>query len=44
MYINMVASKLLTLTHCTYTEIFLKKARIVFIEINVTFEEYDEVL
>ncbi len=39
----MAISKLLTLTYYTYTEIFLKKVGIIFTEINVTFEEHDEV-
>ena len=43
-YINIAASKLLILTHCTHTEIFLKKVRIISTEVNVTFDEYDELL
>ncbi len=42
MYINIVASKLLTLTHCSHTEIFLKEAGIVSSEINVTFDDIVE--
>ena len=34
----MVTSKLLTLTHCTHTEMFLMKAGIILSEINVTFD------
>ncbi len=44
MYINMVASRLLISTHCTYTKIFLKEAGIISTEVNVTFEEHEEVL
>ncbi len=44
MYINMAASRLLILTHCTHMKIFLKEAGIISMEINVTFEEYDEVV
>jgi len=40
----MAASKLLILTHCTYIEIFLKEAGIAFTEVNVIFEEFDEIL
>ncbi len=43
MYINIVTSKLLTLIHYTHIEIFLKEVEIITTEINVTFEEYDEV-
>ncbi len=44
MYINMVTSRLLTSTHCTHTEVFLKEAGIISSEVNVTWEEYDKVL
>ncbi len=44
MYINMVTSRLLTPTHCTHIEIFLKEARIISTEGNVTFGKYDEIL
>ncbi len=44
MYINIAASRFLMPIHCTHTEIFLKKAKIISIEVNVTFEEYDEVM
>jgi len=44
MYINIAASKLLILTHCTHMEVFLKEAEILFTEVNVTFEEYNEIL
>ncbi len=44
MYINMVTSKFLTLIYCTHMEIFLKKAEIISTEVNVTFEDYEEVL
>ena len=37
-------NNLLTLTHCTHMKVFLKKAEIIFTEVNVTFEEYNEVL
>jgi len=40
----MVASRLLIPTHCTHTEIFLKKAGIISTEVNITFEEFDEIL
>ena len=43
-YINIAASRLLILTHCTHMEIFLKKAGIISTEVNVTFEEFDEVI
>ncbi len=39
----MTTSKLLILTHCTYMEIFLKKAEIIFLDVNVIFKKYDEV-
>ena len=35
----MVASRLLTLTHCTHTEIFLLEARIISTDVNVTFND-----
>ena len=44
MYINIVASRLLTLTHCTYTEMFLMKAGIIARGINVTFDDKVEKL
>jgi len=44
MYINMAASRLLTSTHCTHTEMFLKEVRIILTKVNVIFEEYEEVL
>jgi len=40
----MATSRLLTPTYCTYTKIFLKEARIIFIEVNITFEKFDEIL
>ncbi len=40
----MMTSKLLTLTHCMHTEIFLKEVGIISSEVNVTFDEIDEVL
>ncbi len=40
----MVTSRLLTPTHCTHIEIFLKEARIISTEGNVTFGKYDEIL
>ena len=39
----MAASRLLIPMHCTYTKIFLKEAEIIFIEVNITFKEYDKV-
>ncbi len=44
MYINIATSRLLTPIYCTHTEIFLKEAGIILTEMNVTFEEFDEVL
>ncbi len=44
MYINIAASKLLTLTHCTHTKIFLKEAGIISSGANVTFDKYVEEL
>ncbi len=44
MYINMAISKLLIPTHCTHTELFLKKAEILSTEVNITFKEFDEIL
>ncbi len=38
MYINMVANKLLTLTHCIHIEIFLIEVGIILTRVNVTFE------
>ena len=38
MYINMAASKLLTPTHCTHTEMFLLEAEIISTNANVTFD------
>ncbi len=38
-YINMAVSNLLTLTHYTYTKIFLKEERIILMDINVTFDD-----
>ena len=35
----MAASRLLTLTHCSYTEIFLIEAGIISSEVNVTFDD-----
>ncbi len=40
----MMTSKLLTLTHYTYTKIFLKEVGIISIEVNVTFKDYKEIL
>ncbi len=40
----MTASRLLTPIHYTHMEMFLKEAEIISTEINVTFEEYEEVL
>ena len=39
MYINIAASRLLILTHCTHTEMFLMEAGIIAKEINVTFDD-----
>jgi len=39
-----VVSKLLIQTHCIYIEIFLKEVGIIFTEVNVTFDEWEEVL
>ncbi len=44
MYINMAASKLLTLIHCTHTEIFLIEAEIISTRVNVTFDDKVEEL
>ena len=44
MYINMAASRLLTPTHCTHTEMFLMEARIISRGINVTWDEQVEEL
>jgi len=44
MYINIAASRLLTPTYCTHTEIFLREAGIIFSEVNVIFEKYEKVL
>ncbi len=44
MYINMAASRLLTPTHCTHTEMFLMEARIIARGINVTFDDKIEEL
>ncbi len=43
-YINMAASRLLILTHCIHMKMFLKEARIILTEVNITFEKYEEVL
>src|SRR6266542_5197885 len=43
-YINMMASRLLILTHCIHMKMFLKEARIILTEVNITFEKYEEVL
>ena len=40
----MAISRLLTLTYCIHVEIFLKKAEIISLEINVTFNENIEEL
>ncbi len=40
----MIVSNLLTLTHYTYTETFLKRAGILGICANVTFDEYNKIL
>src|SRR6266540_3966919 len=39
MYINMVTSKLLILTYCTHTEMFLIEVGIISTEVNVTFDD-----
>jgi len=39
-----MVSRLLTLTHYIYIEVFLKKAEIISIEVNVIFNKCDEVL
>ena len=39
MYINMVISRLLTLTHCIHTKMFLIEAGIISSGINVTFDD-----
>ena len=44
MYINMAASRLLTSTHCTHTEMFLMKAGIISRGINVTWDDKVEKL
>ena len=44
MYINMAASRLLTPTHCTHTEMFLIEAGIISREINVTWDDKMEEL
>ena len=44
MYINIATSRLLTPIYCTHTEIFLKEAEIILTEVNITFEECDEIL
>ncbi len=44
MYINMAASRLLTPTHCTHTEMFLIKAEIIARGINVTWNNQVEEL
>ena len=44
MYINMVTSRLLTPTHCTYTEMFLIEAEIIVTDVNVTFNDKVEEL
>ncbi len=43
-YIYMIANKLLTLIYCIHMEIFLRKVRIVTLNINVTFKEYNKVI
>ena len=35
----MAASKLLTPTHCTHTEMFLMKAGIILTKVNITFDD-----
>ena len=42
-YINITVSRLLTPTHYTYIEIFLKEVGIISTKVNVTFNEYEEV-
>ena len=44
MYINMAASRLLTPTHCTHTEMFLMEAGIIKLGVNVTFDDKVEEL
>ena len=44
MYINMVASRLLTPTHCTHIEMFLMEAGIILRGINVTWDDKVEEL
>ena len=44
MYINMAASRLLTPTHCTHTEMFLLEAGIISRRINVTWDDKVEEL
>ncbi len=44
MYINIATSNLLTLMHCTHTEIFLLEARIISTDVNVTFDDKVEKL
>src|SRR6266498_4416386 len=39
MYINMVTSRFLISTHCSYTKIFLIEAGIISLEVNVIFDE-----
>ena len=43
-YINMMASRLLTPTHCTHTEMFLMEAGIIARGINITFDDEVEEL
>ncbi len=44
MYINMVASRLLTPTHCTHIKMFLMEAEIISTEVNITFNDKVEEL
>ena len=44
MYINMVTNRLLTLIHYTYIKLFLKEVGIITSDINIMWEEYDEIL
>ncbi len=39
MYINMAASRLLTPTHCTHTEMFLLEAGIILTDVNITWDD-----
>ena len=46
MYLQIVVNKLLTLTHCTYTELFIKKTSMITFNPNVEviFNKFEKVL